>query len=84
MSSTLQNTGELRVGAEYKIERLSLRGGYRYEQSPYQDKTTIGDLTGYSGGLGYNLVLLNLIYPMRTKRESQQGFSRKVLPTEKK
>jgi long-subunit fatty acid transport protein len=32
MSSTLQNTGELRVGAEYKIERL--RGGYRYEQSP--------------------------------------------------
>jgi long-subunit fatty acid transport protein len=43
MSSTLQNTGELRVGAEYK-KRLSLRGGYRYEQSPYQDKTTIGDL----------------------------------------
>jgi long-subunit fatty acid transport protein len=38
MSSTLQNTGELRVGAEYKIERLSLRGGYRYEQSPIKIK----------------------------------------------
>jgi hypothetical protein len=83
MSSTLQNTGELR--AEYKIERLSLRGGYRYEQSPYQDKTTIGDLTGYSGGLGYNLVLLNLIYPMRTPKENHnKAFSRKALLTEQK
>jgi hypothetical protein len=24
------------------------------EQSPYKNKTTIGDLTGYSAGLGYN------------------------------
>jgi long-subunit fatty acid transport protein len=79
MSSTLQNTGELRVGAEYKIERLSLRGGYRYEQSPYQDKTTIGDLTGYSGGLGYNFGSTKLdLSHAYSKRESQQGFSRKV------
>jgi long-subunit fatty acid transport protein len=40
--------------AEYKIEKLSLRAGYRIEQSPYKNKTTVGDLTGYSGGLGYN------------------------------
>ncbi|MFT5251180.1 MAG: hypothetical protein ACI87N_000152 [Flavobacteriales bacterium] len=75
MSSTLQNTGELRVGAEYKIERLSLRGGYRYEQSPYKNKTTIGDLTGYSGGLGYNFgsTKLDLSYAY-AKRESQQSF----------
>ncbi|MDG2432502.1 outer membrane protein transport protein, partial [Flavobacterium sp.] len=46
MSNSLQNTAELRIGAEYKIERLSLRGGYRYEQSPYKNNTTIGDLTG--------------------------------------
>jgi long-subunit fatty acid transport protein len=45
---------ELRIGAEYKIEKLSLRAGYRIEQSPYKNKTTVGDLTGYSGGLGYN------------------------------
>ena len=75
MSNTLQNTGELRIGAEYKIERLSLRGGYRYEQSPYKNKTTIGDLTGYSGGLGYNFgsTKLDLSYAY-AKRDSQQGF----------
>jgi hypothetical protein len=33
--------------AEYKIEKLSLRAGYRIEQSPYKNKTTVGDLTGY-------------------------------------
>jgi long-subunit fatty acid transport protein len=54
MTTTLDNTGELRIGAEYKIEKLSLRAGYRIEQSPYKNKTTVGDLTGYSGGLGYN------------------------------
>ena len=75
MSNTLQNAGELRIGAEYKIERLSLRGGYRYEQSPYQNKTTIGDLTGYSGGLGYNFgsTKLDLSYAY-AKRDSQQAF----------
>jgi long-subunit fatty acid transport protein len=51
MTTTLDNTGE-RIGAEYKIEKL--RAGYRIEQSPYKNKTTVGDLTGYSGGLGYN------------------------------
>ena len=44
MNSVLDKTNELRVGAEYKIEKLSLRAGYRYEQSPYKNKTTIGDL----------------------------------------
>jgi long-subunit fatty acid transport protein len=34
MSNTLDNTGELRIGAEYKIEKL--RAGYRFEQSPYK------------------------------------------------
>jgi long-subunit fatty acid transport protein len=37
MSNTLDNTGELRIGAEYKIEKLSLRAGYRFEQSPYKN-----------------------------------------------
>ena len=75
MSNTLKNSGELRIGAEYKIERLSLRGGYRYEQSPYQNNTTIGDLTGYSGGLGYNFgsTKLDLSYAY-AKRDTQQAF----------
>ncbi|WP_367751991.1 OmpP1/FadL family transporter [Flavobacterium sp. WC2430] len=75
MSNTLDNTAELRIGAEYKIDKLSLRGGYRYEQSPYKNGTTIGDLTGYSGGLGYNFgsTKADLAYSY-AKRDSQQGF----------
>jgi hypothetical protein len=75
MNFVLNKTNELRVGAEYKIEKLSLRAGYRYEQSPYKNKTTIGDLTGYSGGLGYNFgsTKVDLSYSS-SERNSQQGF----------
>jgi long-subunit fatty acid transport protein len=37
MSNTLKHW-RIKNRAEYKIERLSLRGGYRYEQSPYKNK----------------------------------------------
>lgn len=75
MSNTLNNASELRIGAEYKIKQWSLRGGYRYEQSPYKNKTTIGDLTGYSGGFGYNFgsTKLDLAYSY-AQRDTQQGF----------
>lgn len=53
LSSTLDLAGELRVGAEYRIKAFSLRGGYRFEQSPYKNGQTMGDLTGFSGGFGY-------------------------------
>jgi hypothetical protein len=75
MNNTLDYTGELRIGAEYKIEKLSLRAGYRLEQSPYKNKTTVGDLTGYSGGLGYDFgsTKIDLSYAYAA-RDSQQGF----------
>jgi long-subunit fatty acid transport protein len=69
MTTTLDNTGELRIGAEYKIEKLSLRAGYRIEQSPYKNKTTVGDLTGYSGGLGYNFGSTKIDLSMLTPKE---------------
>ena len=53
LSNTLDWAGELRVGAEYRIKAFSLRGGYRYQQSPYKNTNTMGDLMGYSGGLGF-------------------------------
>lgn len=75
ISDELTSTGELRVGAEYKIKQLSLRGGYRFEGSPYKDGTTIGDLTSYSGGLGYNFgtTKVDLAYSY-LQRKSDQGF----------
>lgn len=75
MNILLNSASELRLGAEYKIEAWSLRGGYRLEQSPYKNKTTIGDVTGYSGGIGYNFggTKLDLSYAT-FKRDTKQGF----------
>jgi hypothetical protein len=75
INGQLTNNGELRVGAEYKIKQLSLRGGYRFEGSPYKNGTTIGDLNSYSAGLGYNFggTKLDLAYSY-LERKSNQGF----------
>lgn len=56
----LKNSSQIRIGGEYKIQKFSLRGGYRFEQSPYEDGRTIGDLTGYTGGIGYNFGRIKL------------------------
>lgn len=75
MSNLLDTSREIRIGGEYKIERLSLRGGYRWEESPYKNQTTVGDLTGYSGGIGYNFgdTKLDLSYS-RAKRLYDSAF----------
>lgn len=53
-SDFLTDALEIRVGGEYKIKQWSLRAGYRFEESPYKVDYAMGDLTGYSGGIGYN------------------------------
>ncbi|WJJ97945.1 OmpP1/FadL family transporter [Algibacter luteus] len=54
ISEILTDAATYRFGAEYKHEQFSFRGGYRFEESPYADGITVGDLTGFSLGLGYN------------------------------
>jgi len=75
MTNTFDNAAELRIGTEYKIEKLSLRAGYRFEQSPYKNKNTVGDLTGYSAGLGYSFgsTKVDLAYAY-AERDSQNSF----------
>lgn len=75
MANLLDATNEFRIGGEYRIKAWSLRGGYRFEESPYADGKTVGDLTSYSGGLGYNFgdIKLDLSYTF-AKREYQQAF----------
>ncbi|HMI06452.1 MAG TPA: outer membrane protein transport protein, partial [Flavobacterium sp.] len=75
MSTLLDVAGELRIGAEYRIKNWNLRGGFRYDESPYKDQETIGDLTGFSGGFGYQFTRtrLDLTYT-HTQRDSQLGF----------
>lgn len=54
MENALGLASEFKVGAEYRIKQVSLRGGYRFEQSPYENGRTVGDLQGFSSGLGYS------------------------------
>lgn len=54
IENLLTDVSEFRVGGEYKIKNLSLRGGYRYEDSPYKDGTTLGELNAYTAGLGFS------------------------------
>lgn len=54
MSANLKNSISYNIGGEYKIKQISLRAGYRFEESPAKEDEGFGDLIGYSGGLGYS------------------------------
>lgn len=73
-SDLLDSSGELRIGAEYRIKALSLRGGYRLDQSPYKNEAIMGDLSGYSAGLGYNFghTKVDLTYSYAQRDYNQQ------------
>ena len=72
IKNVLTNAATYRLGAEYKHEQFSFRGGYRFEESPYLDGVTVGDLTGFSLGLGYNFgnTKLDVTYD-KWKREDE-------------
>lgn len=73
----LKTSGELRIGAEYRYKLWSFRGGYRYEQSPYENKRIMGDLTGFSTGFGYNFgnTKLDLSYNYAQRKSQEAVFS---------
>jgi len=54
IADNLTAAATYKLGGEYKVNQFSFRGGYRFEESPYKDGKTVGDLNGYSLGLGYN------------------------------
>ena len=76
ISNNLKAASTLRFGGEYRIQNWSLRGGYRFEESPYKDEITVGDLTGYSAGIGYNFgsIKLDLAYTNAQRDENPQMF----------
>ncbi|WP_242094969.1 OmpP1/FadL family transporter [Aestuariivivens sediminicola] len=54
INDAFTNAASYRLGGEYKYKQFSFRGGYRFEESPYKDGVTVGDLDGFSLGLGYS------------------------------
>lgn len=77
MKNMLTTANELRIGGEHKIKQWSLRAGYRFETSPYKDENIMGDLTGYSGGIGYNFgrTKLDFAYSTAKRTYGEQLFS---------
>lgn len=77
ISSVLRNSSQLRLGGEFKVKKFSFRGGYRFEESPYEDGRTIGDLNGYTGGIGYNFgrIKLDASYSYTQRFYDQHFFS---------
>ena len=71
INNILTQASTYRIGGEYKYEQFSFRGGYRFEESPYKNGVTIGDLNGYSWGIGYNFGNTKLDF---TFDESNQSF----------
>lgn len=75
IETLLDATSEVRIGAETRVKQWSFRAGYRFEQSPYKNGKTVGDLNSFSGGLGYNFgpVRADASYAY-AKRDSQMPF----------
>ena len=50
----LRNTHSFNVGTEWRLDRFSIRGGYKYEQDPSNLAEEANNLIGHSFGAGYN------------------------------
>ncbi|TDT47229.1 outer membrane protein transport protein (OMPP1/FadL/TodX) [Maribacter spongiicola] len=75
IASDLGAVSTFRLGGEYRIQQVSLRAGYRFEQSPYANGNTIGDLNAVSGGIGYNFGGSKLDFALS---RSQQDISERL------
>ncbi len=66
----LQGSSTIRIGGEYRKEKWSFRGGFQFEESPYKNKESIGNKTGYSLGVGYNFgkFILDFAYELTKQK----------------
>ena len=77
ITSLLRPVNSYKLGGEIRSNEWSFRGGYRYEDSPFKDESTIGDLSGYSAGIGYNFgqIKIDVAYDNFTQERSNQLYS---------
>ena len=53
LATNLKNTSQFNLGAEWRLDNVSLRGGYHFAQSPYEDAIDSDHIKGYSLGIGF-------------------------------
>jgi hypothetical protein len=77
IDNSLKGVSSIRLGGEYRISQVSLRGGFQFEESPYQNTVMMSDLTGFSLGMGYNYgnYSLDLSYARAEQKRTQQLYS---------
>lgn len=85
IKSYLKSVSMVRAGAEFRFNQLSVRGGFHFEQTPYQNSQIMGDLIGFSGGIGYNFGRLNanVAYSRSEQERNQQLYSTGLTDTAK-
>ena len=77
INTSLKGASTFRLGGEYRIKKVSLRGGLRYEESPYKNEDKLGALSGFSLGFGYNFgnYNLDLSYARAEQERKEQLYS---------
>jgi hypothetical protein len=60
IEQNLTVASNLNIGGEYVFKKFKIRGGYFIQQTPYEDESIMGDLSGYTTGLSYSLGNVNL------------------------
>jgi long-subunit fatty acid transport protein len=73
LSTGLRSTSSIRAGTEWRVKIVSIRGGYRFVQSPYKNDDSSYDLNGYSLGLGFKITRhVNLDFAYDTSSHQDQ------------
>ncbi|TDQ22836.1 OmpP1/FadL family transporter [Tenacibaculum caenipelagi] len=49
-----EGTHSLNIGTEWRFDKMSIRGGYHFEENPYKNALDEDHISGFSLGLGYN------------------------------
>ncbi|HET8839402.1 MAG TPA: outer membrane protein transport protein [Flavobacteriaceae bacterium] len=85
IENNLKTASTYRIGGEYRLSEWSLRAGYRLEESPYRNEKIMGNLTGYSFGVGYDFGNIELDFAFdRASRDYgqrlyQTGFTERAM-----
>ncbi|WP_299187714.1 OmpP1/FadL family transporter [uncultured Aquimarina sp.] len=76
IENSLQGASTLRIGGELRNGNWSFRGGYSYEESPYENEFILGDRTGLSMGIGYNFgkVKFDVAYDYSEQERIEQFY----------